>query len=488
MQRPLSAHRRTPLSPVPPPAVPGKLPRWCSGNRADAAAILILEKFEKSLPFYPKIVSYGEMKYLNDCIAHIRQSAGAAFDRRTGKNIQYSMSDIVMAPFAMFFMQSPSFLAFQRALKKRFNNDNTCTLFGMNKIPTDNHIRTTLDAVDPNFLDDEFFYIIDNLPSYGKTITHQSLGNHTLIAFDGTEYFTSKNMHCDSCSHRVRSSGETEYFHSFLCTSIVKPGTKSAYCLPTEFIVPQDGTKKNDCEWRAVNRWLERVGPKCSKYNPIYLGDDLYSKHEICSKIKNINADFIFTCKDSSHKTLSEFRNGLKLTTYSEIRGTGSQRREYHYSFVTNLPIRDGEDAIDVNWFELTISLPHGRQKYHGSFITSITPTLENIVELGDCARARWKIENETFNVLKNNGYHLEHNFGHGKNALSSVLVTLNLLAFSLHNTTHEAERLWQEARSSSGTRNQFFNVLGSLTLFTVFLTWRSLMITIITGQQPTPP
>lgn len=82
---------------------------------------------------------------------------------------------------------------------------------------------------------------------------------------------------------------------------------------------------------------------------------------------------------------------------------------------------------------------------YNASFITDLYPDAGNIVELAASARALWKIEKETFNVLKNKGYHLEHNFGHDKQTLSSVLVALNLIAFSLHAACDACEPDWQK-------------------------------------------
>lgn len=151
---------------------------------------------------------------------------------------------------------------------------------------------------------------------------------------------------------------------------------------------------------------------------------------------------FIFTCKDASHKTLREFRTGLKTETLCETRTVGGKKRNYRYSWLHDLPIRDGKDALTVNWIDVEITMPHGKTTYHSSFITSLVPSKKNIAEMVACARARWKIENETFNVLKNNGYHLEHNFGHGKTTLSSILVVFNLLAFSMHSLCDTIETM----------------------------------------------
>lgn len=422
---------------------------------------------------------------MDGCLAHLRKIYASMPDRRTGKNLQYTMEDIGMAAFSVFFMQHPSFLSFQRSLHKNVGRDNTQTLFGMEKIPTDNHIRTMLDGVEPGHFEQAYFYIIDTMLALMPSAARNVLDGKTLIALDGSEYFCSKNIKCEVCSKRIRNDGEEEYFHVFLGATIVTPGSKAVFSLPAEFVLPQDGATKQDCEWKAACRWLERVAPQCSKYKPVYLGDDLYAKQEICAKILGMGANFIFTCKDGSHKTLREFRNGIPSEEYGDVKGIGKQKREYHYRWIKDLPIRDGNDAIRVNWFEVSISKPGGAPTYHGAFITNLVPDATNIVEMASCARARWKIENENFNVLKNNGYHLEHNFGHGKGRLASVLVALNLLAFSLHHASDTVEKLWQVARAASGTRVRFFNNIGTLANYMLFPNWASLMRMIDTGIPP---
>jgi hypothetical protein len=112
------------------------------------------------------------------------------------------------------------------------------------------------------------------------------------------------------------------------------------------------------------------------------------------------------------------------------------------YRWLDAVPLRATEDAIAVNWFSVEVFDAKGKRTYHNSFVTDLAVTADNIAGLAACGRARWKIENETFNVLKTNGYNLEHNYGHGKQALASVLVTLNLLAFAFHRSLSWRPRL----------------------------------------------
>ena len=82
------------------------------------------------------------------------------------------------------------------------------------------------------------------------------------------------------------------------------------------------------------------------------------------------------------------------------------------------VPIRDGKDALDVNWLEIVIRDCNDKITYRNSFITDLPVDADTAENLAAAGRARWKIENETFNTLKTKGYNLEHNFGHGKNPI----------------------------------------------------------------------
>jgi len=181
-------------------------------------------------------------------------------DRRKGqrRDGEYSMADIGLSAFSVFFMGSPSFLAHQRALEEGQGRSNCQTLFGMTAIPSDAYIRLMLDGASPMAFDPLFFKAIE---TEGVLTPFQRLGGRTLIALDGTEHFCSRKIHCRCCSTRRRSDGGTEYFHSFLGASIVAPGHTRVLPLPPEFVAPQDGTEKQDCEPNAAKRWLARHGP-----------------------------------------------------------------------------------------------------------------------------------------------------------------------------------------------------------------------------------
>ena len=379
------------------------------------------------------------------------------------------MTDIGLAAFSVFFMQSPSFLAHQEALAEGpgRGRSNAHTLFGMTAIPSDNHIRAMLDGTPTDHFDSVFATIVRDLEGCGGLRSLRCLDGRTLIALDGSEHFCSRKVSCPHCSTRKRADGATESFHTFLGATLVAPGHKTVLPLPPEFVRPQDGAAKQDCEVAAAKRWLARVGAGLTWLRPVYLGDDLFARQPMCAAVQAAGGHYLFVCKPSSHKTLGESLNGADLDSLTETRGRGAEKRIHRYRWMTDVPLRDGNDALLVNWLEVEITKPGAaKPTYRCSFVTDLPVTRETVAELAACGRARWKIENETFNVLKTGGYHLEHNFGHGKETLASLLVVLNLLAFAMHNACDLAEVQWQQARERLKARPRLFEHIRTVTAY----------------------
>src|SRR5215213_5199209 len=144
-----------------------------------------------------------------------------------------------------------------------------------------------------------------------------------------------------------------------------------------------------------------------------------------------------------------------------------------------------GHDAMLVSWIGVSITDAKGHVTYRSAFVTSLPVTRDTVAEIVACARARWKIENEGFNVLKCNGYHLEHNFGHGKQNLAMMFAAMNLLAFALHTVCDCLEQLWTEARTAKRARTRFFEHIRTITAHLVFADWATLMQTLIDSKPP---
>jgi len=410
-------------------------------------------------------------------------------DKRRGLNVSYPMGDIGMAAFSVFFMQSPSFLAHQRRFEEGYGRSNCESLFGLSKIPSDNHIRDMLDPASPELLHPVFAAAVEQLErAPGGLDVFRRLGGHTLIALDGTQYHCSNKIHCRRCSTRLRGKGETEYYHALLAATLVAPGHDKVIPLQPEFIVPQDGAQKQDCENTAAKRWLAANARGYAALDPIYLGDDLFSRQPLCQAVLDVGGHFIFVCKPSSHPTIEEYLTRIELPSVEETVKRGKQRFTHRYRWLCEVPLRDGKEALKVNWFEIEIINPAGKTTYRNSFVTDLPVGPDNVVELAACGRARWKIENETFNVLKNNGYNLEHSFGHGKQNLAATLATLNLLAFAIHTVCDIADQLWRTAREKLGPRYNFFAKLAAITAYLIFPSWDDLLLTLAFAKPPPLP
>ena len=415
------------------------------------------------------------MGALEEHIAALSTVCAGLPDRRKGpvSADAYSMSDIGLSAFSLFFMGSPSFLAHQRNLAEGQGRSNCQSLFGISTIPSDNYIRLMLDGAPTAAFDPLFLKAVE---TPGVLSPFQRLGEHILVALDGTEYHCSRKVHCARCSHRKRADGGTEYFHAFLGASIVAPGHAQVLPLAPEFIVPQDGAEKQDCERNAVKRWLARHGAALAHLRPVFLADDLMSCQPVIEAIHAAGGHFILTCKPSSHKTVTEYLYGAQLEEHRETILKRGKRTTAIYRWLADVPLRDSADAVKANWFSIEMFDAKGKRTYHNSFVTDLPVTASTIAELAACGRARWKIENETFNVLKCGGYNLEHNFGHGKDTLASVLVVLNLLAFAYHTVASLAVLAWKTAVAAKGATYRFFEHLRTITTYVVFQGWAHLL------------
>jgi hypothetical protein len=275
---------------------------------------------------------------------------------------------------------------------------------------------------------------------------------------------------------------------------MVKPGCPQVIALEPEFIVPQDGHSKQDCESAAARRWLSSVGTRYSPLGITLLGDDLYAVQPIVEAAVAQDMQYIFVVKPSSHKYLYEEIASLeKLAELKELRRTqwtGKGRRSLVYRYANHLPLKDGTDSMPVNWVRILISDEKGKGSFRCDFITSYLISDDNVEELVQAGRCRWKIENEDFNNLKTKGYHFEHNFGHGKHYLSQTLLSLNLLAFLFHTVLELLDERYALLRKMLPRRDTLFQHIAALTQYLCYAHWQSLIEFMIRSLQagPAPP
>lgn len=447
-----------------------------------------------SHPFSPKT----ERLKFDSLIESLKEIAENLFDHRTGKNGKYEMQDAVLSAFSLFFTQSRSFLAHQRDMQRERGKNNANSLFGVFKLPSDQQIKNLLDPVPPN----EFYPILENtfhlLNAVGALDDYRTAQGNLLAAWDGVYYFSSDKINCSQCRTQEHKNGTITYAHVALATVLVGINQPVVFPLPPEFLTPQDGHDKQDSEIAAAKRWLEAYARFCRDNKIILLADDIFCHQPLCELLIEAGVEFLFVCKPDSHKTLYEWVEGLEITggvehLTSEI-WNGKDHEISDYRIAKQVPLRDGDDALLVNFFECTIRHKKDQKVlYHNAFATRIDVTTETVEDYTEQGRARWKVENENNNTLKNQGYHFEHNFGHGSQFLSMTLLTLNLIAFLFHSVLSLMDLNYQLVRNSLGTRETFFDDIRALTRYLYFDSFQSLLafmaerLEVLPGQQIRP-
>ena len=409
--------------------------------------------------------------------------------RRGGNHQRYTMEDAALSAFSVFLTQSPSLLDYQRRMQRRLGRNNAQSLFGVHQIPSDNQIRKLLDSVPPETLFPVFAEISDGLYHRGYLQPFQSICNTCLVTFDGTEYFSSQKLGCDHCAHRTLSNGTSRHYHVALTPVIVAPGQETVVPLAPEFVCPQDGHDKQDCELAAARRGLEAWGGYYAPWGITLLGDDLYCHHPFCQAVRHHGFHFLFVCRPESHPTLYEwvadFDRLGHVRTVVKTRWTGKERLIDTYRYVHQVPLRDSDDALLVNWCELTTTTTTGKVVYTNAWVTSHPITDATVVALVAAGRSRWKIENANNNVLKTKGYHFEHNYGHGRHHLSAVLATMILLAYLCHTVLDWMDERYRAVRAILPSRRTFFEHLRALLQYLPFAGGDQLMAFMLEALEP---
>jgi len=442
-----------------------------------------------STPFEPKT----DRLTFDSLIDTLKKIATKLSDPRTGMNGQYTMKDTVLSAFSVFFTQSPSFLSFQRDMERKKGKNNASSLFGVFKIPTDAEIRHLMDSVDPRPFFPLFIQAFHQLVAVGALDKYKTAQGKLLVALDGVYYFSSKTIHCDQCRTQMHKDDTTTYSHVALATAVVDIDQPVVFPLPPEFLTPQDGHKKQDCEIAAATRWLESYAPLCKTNDIVLLADDIFCHDPFCKQLMKAGVEFIFTCKPDSHETLYEWVEDFERLGNVEHLTTKKWNGKKHiisdYRIARKVPLRNTDDTLYLNFFESTVHCEEtGKILHHNAFATPIEVSVETVEDYTAQARTRWKIENENNNTLKNQGYHFAHNFGHGKQFLSMTLLTLNLLAFLFHGILQLMDVNYQLVRAELGPRKAFFNDIKALTKYLYFESFQALLAFMVEGLEIKPP
>ena len=416
-------------------------------------------------------------------------------DPRSGE-VAISFGDALMSAFAMFSLKDPSLLAFDQ--RRKIPTDNFREIYGIECVPCDTQMRTILDPLDPALLRPAFQDVF-RLLQRGKVLEQFVFfeGNY-LISLDGTGYFSSSKIHCSSCLEKHHRNGKITYSHQMLGAVLVHPDHKVVIPLAPEPIINEDGHTKNDCERNATRRWLKQFRQDHPRLPVIIIEDALSSNAPHLDDLREAHVHFIIGVKRGDHAFLFRFLDANDeagrtetLTVVDEDTGV-----LHHFRFHNNVPLNESHQDCLVNVLEYWEIHPskvvngvkhEGKQQYF-SWITDFFLVVANVYQIMRGGRCRWKIENETFNTMKNQGYQLEHNFGHGEQNLSVVLMVLMMLVFLIDQTQQLCCPLFQAAWKIMESKRQLWENIRSNFVSFVFTSMAELLTAIIRGIVPQPP
>jgi Transposase DDE domain len=389
-----------------------------------------------------------------------------------------------MSAFAMFSLKSPSLLAFD---KQRVEG-NLGTIYGIERVPCDTQMREILDPVSPESLRPVFKSVCRQLQR-GKALEPMTfLDDHYLLALDGTGYFASKTIHCASCLHKVHRNGSVTYSHQMLGAAIVHPDRREVIPLRPEPIVKQDGTDKNDCERQAAKRFLATLRQDHPHLKFIITEDSLSSNAPHLETLQAHNLHYILGVKEGDHAFLFQqvqaAEHAGRVTYYERHdRAAGLVHR---FRFVNDVPLNASHPDRRVNFIEYWEMGQDMVQ--HFSWGTDLRVTTRNVYRLMRGGRARWKIENETFNTLKNQGYNFEHNYGHGTQNLSVVFAMVMMLAFLVDQTQQLCCALFQAVWAKLGSKRLLWERMRALFYDYALESMRQLLEALFYGLKKSKP
>jgi hypothetical protein len=443
-------------------------------------------------------------------LKQIRKHFETLSDSRRAASVTVPLPDALMSGFAIFSLKYPSLLQFEhqaQAEKARCEQklgsknspllkklSNLRTLYGVHEVPSDTQMRAILDEVDPDESIRPVFKMLFEPLQRGKELKRfEYEAGHYLLSIDGTGYFSSSEIHCESCMKKVVSKNKnpkTIYYHQMLGAAIVHPDLPTVIPMCSEPILKQDGHDKNDCERNACRRFLAKFREDHPKLPVIVIQDALASNTPHVKDLKDYGMRFILGVKPDSHVQLfrgleKQEKAGL-VSHYEEREVIGQKirkRRTHRFRFINEVLLSSGDVNLSVNFIEYWETTewtdPKGRVKktqVHFSWVTDLELTQNNLMKIMKGGRARWKIENETFNTLKNQGYEFEHNFGHGQKHLTTVFAYLMMTAFLFDQIQEMACPLFQAALAQCVSRTSLWNLCRGLYRLAILPDWSAFL------------
>lgn len=367
-----------------------------------------------------------------------------------------ALVDALMCGFGIFFLKMPSLLCFEQ--ERQGNAFNLRAWFGLEQIPCDTQLREILDPVHPLALRPAFTDIFRQLQRAKALEPFVFFRGHYLLLSDGTEYFNSTKVHCEQCLRKQVRNGTVTYYHQMLGMVLAHPDLREVIPLCPEPIRQQDGVSKGDGERSATRRALEHFRREHPHLAVILVEDALSAEGPHLKDLQKWNCRFILGVKPGKQSHLfDQMEKAYAAGTVQVLTLEDADGTLHHYRWLLDAELNKTHARIHVTMLEYWEIPSRHKEMRHFSWITDLEVNDTTVQEIVRGGRCRWKIENETFNTLKNQNYHFEHNFGHGKQHLSTVFATLMMLAFLVDQVLQRCDTVFQQALAHCQRKSYFW-------------------------------
>lgn len=412
----------------------------------------------------------------------LRQKVSEVFkavpEHRQQNKVSISIHDAMLSGLACMHFQDPSLLQFQQRLQEDQHANNLKTLFGVENIPKETQMREIIDGVSSDYFRLIFKDYYLKLQRGKHLEQYQLFPGMYYFPMDGSQFYESKEIHCEQCLSKEHRKGEKTYSHQVLQGGIAHPDCAQVIPFMPEQIVNADGKSKQDCEMNAAKRYIKTLRSEHPQLNFLIGGDALFSKQPLIEEILENRMHYLFVAKPTDHTYLFEWLNQYPQLHSIEFRDEKGQR--HFYEWMNSVPLNGQKSTVMVNFLgcKMMSKNKEGEEKivYQNSWVTDLSVSRENIKTLVRAGRCRWKNENELFNVMKNHGYYMEHNYGHGQKNLAFNFYLLTLLAFFIHQIFELTSRLYQTCRKKFGSKRHLWETLRAYIKIIVFRTWEALL------------
>lgn len=425
---------------------------------------------------------------IDELLSFTREEFGNFSDKRA-KNQSIDLGDIVQTGLSIFSLKNSSLLKNNNVFSK--SQGNMLRIFKIANRPSDTQLRSVLDELKPIQIERVQRKIIQKLKKTNLLKQYEYFKGWKLLLVDGVHHYSSNTVCCEKCQKTNHKDGSISYSHSMLSSVIAHPEIKIVLPLCEEAIKNQDGATKNDCETNASKRLIEKIQTRHLSEKFIFVEDALYANGPNIREIIAKGNRFIIRTKIGSGagSAIKQFENILEpgkhkmpppklLYRKGQSGSEGIERPEkqlvienhteetakliQRWSYVNGLYLNEANKDIEVNYIRYEEEHKKNKAVKKFEWITNIVLTKKNFKKVCIAGRARWKIENETFNTLKNQGYNFDHNYGHGFNHLCTNFALLMMIAFLIDQIQQLSNEVFQKAVVKEKRKSYFWSTMKS--------------------------